>query len=549
MTAKVAIATADPDMFETLRGLLVEAGLVLDDVHGEPLQTPLQTRDWITAGEPELLVLDAALPTDPRARRDDGTTLGARSVFRVVRARDPRTPVLLIVTSISAAKELEAECAEAGNALMLPIDALRQLRHLIVRPFIAMLMGRPDPETNAIPGGIRLIETEIQRTKVECRLGTGDGAPMLVWNTVEDDMDVLKAAARDYAREEMPQDSLRASNQIGTDLPTNWLDRTRLVGTKLFDSFVVKAVGKHLFSRIESAAGGLEGLSFRFVFHETEFYPAPFEACVRDLRTEENGPFVLLHAPIVRRVPLTVRLRGTTPRDARLERGATLLFVRSQVGEHPDAALARVTYDRKVFDKLGHIDLELEYLRELGKAGHIKFELVDLSDASPGAAAAHLLAKINEVRPDILHYAGHAWSDGQKSATLILPAKQPDEAMGLKLDKMATFEGLSRTKLVYLSACRGISTGSVQHLVMNGIPYALGFRWNVEDVRAPDFAKAFYGELFKTQSVCLAFRRACRASWEGLNYDDESPIWISPILLAQSADWASRSYRPTTATR
>jgi hypothetical protein len=92
----------------------------------------------------------------------------------------------------------------------------------------------------------------------------------------------------------------------------------------------------------------------------------------------------------------------------------------------------------------------------------------------------------------------------------------------------------------------GIAKGSVQQLVMHGIPYALGFRWSVEDDQAPEFAKAFYDELCRKHSVPRAFRRACRASWERLKRDDESPIWISPILLAQAADWAARYPPPST---
>src|SRR5271165_1458611 len=241
MTAKIAIATAERDMFETLRRLVLGAGLDVADVHEEPLQTPGQTRDWIAANEPSLLILDAGLPIDPGARRDTRTTLGARSVLEDVQAREPRTPVLLIVPSFSAGAELEVECIATGNALMLPMDTLQLHQHRIILPFIAMLTRRRDPKTHAIPGGFRVIETEIHSTKVECRLGTGDGAPMLRWNTVSD-LDDLKAAAREYARDNMPQDRSDANHWIGTSLPKNWLDQTRLVGTKLFKSFVVKAV-------------------------------------------------------------------------------------------------------------------------------------------------------------------------------------------------------------------------------------------------------------------------------------------------------------------
>src|SRR5262245_40674828 len=157
MTTKIAIATAEPHMFLTLRRLLIAAGQAEKDVHEKALETPDQTRDWITANETGLLVLDAGLPTDPSARRDIRTTLGAKSVFEVVQASIPRTPVLLIVPSFAAGAELEAECIATGNALMLPMDTLQLHQHRIMHPFIAMLTGLPAPKTNAIPGGFRVI--------------------------------------------------------------------------------------------------------------------------------------------------------------------------------------------------------------------------------------------------------------------------------------------------------------------------------------------------------------------------------------------------------
>lgn len=525
MTAKIAIATAEQNMFETLRAQLLAAGVAMEELYDKPLMTPDQTNEWLVANETELLVLDARLPTDPTAVYDTRTTLGAKHVLNtVVLAQDPHTSVLVIAPSLGTCTDLEEECRAAGNALILPMDALQLHRHRILRPFIAMLTGRPD-ETNAIPGAFRVVEIEIHSAKVECRLGTGeDGSSMLRWNTISD-LDDLKSAAQTYARDEMPLN--------------NWLGQTRDVGTRLFKSFVVKAIGEHLFSQIEKSAGGLVGLSFRFVISDAGFYAVPFEASVRYL-SEENGPFVLLYAPIVRRIPFFVR--GRASERARISPGAKLMFVRSQIGEHPDLKLDSAICDGKRFDRLGNIDAELQHVEKLGAAGCFDLKIVNLSDAPPGEAASYLLKQLDAFRPTILHYAGHAWSDGQQTATLVLPGMKPEQAVGLKLDRVAASDGLSATTLVYLSACRGISKGCVQQLVMNGIPYALGFRWNVEDERAPQFAKEFYDELYRTRSVCLAFRKACRASWESLNYDEESPIWLSPILLAQSTDWATRCH-------
>jgi hypothetical protein len=226
-----------------------------------------------------------------------------------------------------------------------------------------------------------------------------------------------------------------------------------VVGRTLFRILVVDAIGPHLFSKIESAAGGLEGLSFRFVIKDIDFYSAPVEASVRYL-SEETGAFVLLYAPLVRGVVPQARIR-LMPKVTLVPPGATVLFVRSQMGEFRGAPRDSMNYEGFGFDKLPNIDAELKYLQDLHDAGRIRLTVANLSEAQPGEAVQRLREKVDENKPDVLHYAGHAWSDGRSTATLISPGAAPDEAMGLTLDRVAAYEGLSETKLVYLSACRG----------------------------------------------------------------------------------------------
>ncbi|MDT7950037.1 MAG: CHAT domain-containing protein [Acetobacteraceae bacterium] len=532
MNTQAVIGTADPLMFDTLAAILRASGL--NDIHPERLVGIQQIKSWLGANEPSLLVLDARM-SDSGAAIGPDPIYAALDLLNFIRGSDPRTPVLILVTARENNGPLERACIDTGRVLMLPMNILAQHQHKIVRPFLAMLTGVRSGNS-AIPGAFSVIETEIYSDRVECRLTTDDGAPMVLWNKISD-VSLLKSIARDYAGFDVFRDSSDTGRWIGTSAPHNWLQMTRADGEKLFKTFVLEAVGEHLFAQMEQAAGGLEGLSFRFNIKDGDLFPAPFEASVRLPDMEEDSPFILLRAPIVRGVKPGANYR-IAPQTARVEHGARLLFVSSQAaGDGYD----RVVFDGKTFDKLGNIDLELNYLKQLDRAGSIQLELVDLAEAPPGKASTYLRDKINELKPDILHYAGHAWSDGKNTATLILPGADPANAIGLRLDKLTTFEGLSSTKLVYLSACRGISRSSVQQLVMNGIPYALGFRWNVEDERAPRFAEAFYARLVSSRSVCLAFRHACRSTWEDLDEPDDSPIWLSPILLAQSADWAKRS--------
>ncbi len=528
MTFKIAIATIDPDMDKILRLHLLGAGEKQEIPRA--LADPDEVSVWMDAGQTHLLVVDAQ---NLNLEQDPELNLGMMGVFRAVRAHDGSTPVLFIVETREDGETIEETLGTGlGNSLMLPMNKLQAYRQQVIIPFLRILTGIPEP--NAVLGGFRLIEIVVHTDKVECRLGTTVKEPALLWHTVNKrKMQALQKVAQEYEFAEALAEQVDAARRIGTKPLQNWLARSKQAGTALFREFVIEPIGKHLFSQMERAAGGLEGLSFRFVLNDASFFAAPFEASVR---AEENGPFVLLYSPVVRRLEPQVRIRETPP-SARMERGAKVLFVRSQVAEQD-----WVEYEGKYFEPLPHIEIEKNYLSEIEG---IHFSYVDLLDVPPGEASKCLLATIDDIKPDILHYAGHTMNlrvrtPSQKNVTLILPGETPRNAMGLPLEKIANSEGLRRTKLVYLSTCRGISVDSSEQLVRYGIPYTLGFRWNVEDKRAADFAKVFYHELEKTQSICLAFRMACFESWRQLDYDDQSPIWISPILIAQSSDWAHR---------
>jgi hypothetical protein len=146
-------------------------------------------------------------------------------------------------------------------------------------------------------------------------------------------------------------------------------------------------------------------MSFRFVINHIGFYSAPFEASVRYLQSEENGPFVLLYAPLVGQVPLSVLLR-TTPRVALVPPRATVLFVRSQLGEFPGAPRPWMNYEGLAFDKLGNIDTELQHFQDLETAGRIRLELANLSKAAPGKAIEMLIDRVNEIKPDVYTMRG-----------------------------------------------------------------------------------------------------------------------------------------------
>lgn len=225
------------------------------------------------------------------------------------------------------------------------------------------------------------------------------------------------------------------------------------------------------------------------------------------------------------------------------------------MGEHPDGLLdsdscaipaeaddGSYTTIFKSFPKLANIDAEFTALRSLAdaNAGTMVLDSVNLSDARPGEDATSMLRnKLSGRSYDIVHYAGHAWSEKGGAAHLILPGVKSGQASSLSVRDFATFDGLGATRLVYLSACRGVSRGSLQALVAQGIPYSLGFRFEVKDEKARAFATTFYAKLIQRRFISGAFQEAFAVARLELAVESDDHIWLSAVLVAQAQDWAA----------
>jgi hypothetical protein len=525
-----AIATECDAIFQTLRRHLVAAGVP------EHTISPKALRDRNEVGlclnrDHALLVLDARLPNISGEASDIRSTPALR-LLEDIRSACIKTPALVITQGRNVAPDLDAFCTPHNRAIALPSDKLRTYREAIVKPFLDMVMlksGKPV---------FRVIEVVFKGNLSVCRLGDHTG-PLVEWDPTKQ-LNSVRINARRFTKSDMYRRQ-------------GWADDLRAVGEELFRTHVVEALGSGLFSHLERAAGGLQGLKFSFVIEDKSLYTAPFEASVRALEDDQHGPFVLLHAPVTRRLPPSVMIRTPRHRDTQIRQPVRVLFIRSQVGEHPDGPTDKDTLQildaagnpmRFSFSKLTEIDEELKEMTELARdqgAERMELKVIDLSkDCLPGGAG-QLLERTLEASFDIIHYAGHAWSpDANVSgpALLVLPGGARGEASRLSIETFAGLAGKADARFVYLSACRGSSANTVQNLVMHGVEHAMGFRCDVEDDKAAKFATDFYRTLFAGNSISLAFRTACAKARGKLIAEDDSPIWITPILLAQAADWA-----------
>jgi len=202
--------------------------------------------------------------------------------------------------------------------------------------------------------------------------------------------------------------------------------------------------------------------------------------------------------------------------------------------------------------KLGHLDDEIRELRALSgrripTADAVQAEVV--VDVLPAAAPVpgSRWSLMDDTKDklttasqgyDIVHFAGHAiFAEGPKGdgrGYLVFSGHPRPQAVPIQA--VATWLADAGVQLVYLSCCRSSAALVALEFARNNIPMAIGFHWDVDDSKAPVFAKEFYQELLKSRlKVCPAISRARLNLFNGSSGGD--PIWASPVLIAQPMDW------------
>lgn len=532
------VISANVTLQTQLRGALDPIDLVAADT-----TTAVSSGAIASAPRDLLLILDAQVPRQQGFLADTSEE-ASLALLRDLRRRGIDRPILVITSHPMGVTTLDEYCNPDNHAIALPF---RHLQPSTLEAFVRMLFDAPVLPNPTWP----VIEIDVKRDRAICHLCSRDGKQKIEWSEAATGYHAIQRLAHGYVNPDFGRGG--------------WARQFHDDGASLFYELVVRTLGSGLFSHLERAAGGLQRLAFRFLVDDATLYTAPFEAAVRisgqmsstpDDYTQE--PFVLVNAPITR------RMRGATLRTTdsaqSLPRPAKLLFVRSQVGDSPaertdadivevpeiDQATGRTRIKHVEFRRLDNIDRELLDLKALAarNADILSVDAIDLSagTANPESkvsAEAALLRKLKDGRYDVVHFAGHSVTTKDSLTLLVLPSERPGEAEAVAVETFAIGAAQAGTRLVYLSSCQGSSANTVANLAQRGVPHVLGFRWNVEDDRAADFAKLFYEALFGSPpaTICESFRTACRGVYQPQQIE-ASPIWASPILAMRPDDWA-----------
>jgi hypothetical protein len=547
MPVSFLLATAQPELrkqgayaYHPLLSAITEAfgaGTIVEEV-GTHAQDVLRSPAMRSAGPEDILLLDARLPEGAGLPPDEDGTSALR-LLQALRERGMPRPALVLTRRVMAMPEVDDYCTPSNQAMALPLD---RVEAPILAGFVGMLRQSKTPAWD-------VIEINVKRNAASCSIGAHGKTPIKWGSTPLLKYSSVLRFATDYARQ--------------PDFSPGWARRIHTDGGQLFHDLVLQALGPGLFLHLEQAAGGLEKLAFRFWVDDPQLHTAPFEATVRLSGQPPTGndndfsqdPFVLINAPITRRTQ-GVLLRVAAAAE-RVPRPARLLFIRSQIGEHPagetdsatvgvpevDRITGRILRRHFVFEKLENIESEWESLKKLESdyPTAVEVVLLDLSKECATGGAEMVVKQWLEEKPyDVVHFAGHSLTTPDALTWLVLPGETPGEAEGMAVQDFADSAAKSGARLVYLSSCRGSSANTVGSLGQRGVPHVLGFRWDVEDDRAAEFAKLFYAGLFGSgRTICEAFRTACRGVYQPKELE-ASPIWASPILTCQPDDWMAQ---------
>ena len=534
MVSTILVATSDPDLSLLVRDRLL--GLNSTEVEESRIKfakSAKEAEDALRSSKSEFrfAVVDSRLPRDRNTAPDNS----ASAAVDFINANHNRLPAIVLTHQQVAPAALDRECIPDNHAIALPLEHLE--KPSLLESFVGMVGAGPlVPWTS--------IEVVLGRSS-KCHLRNEKGE-LIEWGEIPLFADhVLESIAVQYEQ----------YSRRPVTWPVPWLDNFGDSGFILFNNILIATFGSGLFSHLE-AAKGLSGLSFRFSLEGPRLYAAPFEAICRKSR-DRKPSFFLVHAAIARRVK-SHPIRLPAGSDETLPRPTRLLFVSAQVCRSGVAHFSIPHLDptthqpRSKFYEVGALaNIWREFLglrrleRSLGK-NLLEVRTLNLHKSKDIDPANAIMEELRNGRYDIVHFAGHSTSTDEGAASntfLILPGSESGKAVSLPVEEFAECAGANGIRLVYLSSCRGSSARSVIDLVEHGVSHVIGFRWDVKDEHAARFAVGFYDDLLrKGTTIGVAFSSACNKSHK-LVRETEDSIWASPILVAQSDDWALRPFR------
>jgi len=310
------------------------------------------------------------------------------------------------------------------------------------------------------------------------------------------------------------------------NLQTGWEEELKGIGKNLFKELFEKNYKlRNALDKFMAKIDPEKQFKFRFKVGK-KVHSLVLEA----LFEAQKDFFWMLRYPICRQIVFSGDYHELSiGRPDRRER-INCLIINSDVHEY-------VQEIGRTFGQLLNIEKEATFLEELlrdnKEALHIgKVQRIDgpHQDATFSDTIRQLLSR---EKYHLVHYAGHSYFDAREmKGYLVLPGNDYPEV--LDIEKFSAWLRKAKTQFIFLSSCHSSEEDFVFELASKKIPAILGFRWDLDDERAYEYAQSFYRQLFEKRNP-LEYA-LLEARKEMYDIDPQDRIWAAPMLVLQTSE-------------
>ena len=316
------------------------------------------------------------------------------------------------------------------------------------------------------------------------------------------------------------------SSHILPHLPREcWEGELKRIGRELFEELFHK--NYVLTKRFERYRGKIDPeKQFRFRFKVGKMVHSVF---LEALFEEDENFYWMLKYPICRKIAVSGDFHELFIDRFDSRQLINCLIIKSDVHEYVER------FDRN-FEKLYNIASEADFLKDFlsQKKNELRIGTIKLlEEPEPGHTFSETLRKVlNEKKFHLVHYAGHSYYDAHtKKGYIILPGEDYPEVVDI--EELSVWLRRAKTQFVFLSSCHSSEENFVFELARKKIPAILGFRWDIDDERASEYAECFYQQLFqKTNTLEYALLEARK---EMHTKHPQNRIWAAPMLVLQTS--------------